>query len=114
MKWNNHPGAVALLMAATLCAFTPNLPGQDRDNAPQEQQKQGSEQQNKTFTGKIMRLQNGQYALITGQTPQGQASGHFLDNQDDAKKYDGKQVTVTGTLDQASNTIHVTKIEEAA
>jgi hypothetical protein len=113
MKRTTHPGAAAaLLLAASLCAFTPNLLAQDRDNAPQQGQQQDS--QSKTYKGKIMKLQNGQFALITGQTPQGQASGHFLDKQDDAKKYEGKQVTVTGTLDVASNTIHVTKIEEAA
>ena len=40
-------------------------------------------------------------------------AGHFLDDQDSAKKYEGKQVKVTGTLETASNTIHVTKIVEA-
>jgi len=61
-----------------------------------------------------MKLQDGKFALVTGQTAQGQVSGHFLDDQDNAKKYEGKQVKVTGTLEVASNTIHVTKIEEAA
>ena len=54
-----------------------------------------------------------QYALVTGQTPEGKVVGHFLDNQDDAKKYEDKQVTVTGTFDTASNTIHVTNIQAA-
>jgi hypothetical protein len=61
-----------------------------------------------------MKLQDGKFAMVTGQTAQGQVSGHFLDDQDSAKKYEGKQVKVTGTLEAASNTIHVTKIEEAA
>ena len=121
MNRNNLRGAVPLMMAAALCAFTPGLPAQSQATPPQENQPpqtqqapQTEQQQSKTYAGKIMKLQNGNYALITGQTPQGQASGHFLDNQEEAKKYEGKQVTVTGTLEMASNTIHVTKIQAAA
>ena len=60
-----------------------------------------------------MKLQDGELALVTGQTTDGHIAGHRLDNQDEAKKYEGKQVKVTGTLEVASNTIHVTKIEAA-
>ncbi len=113
MKKNQHlGGVVTLMMTAALYAFTPSLPAQTQDSAPQQGQQQ-QDQQPKKFAGKIMKLQNGNYALITGQTAQGQVAGHFLDNQDEAKKYEGKQVTVTGTLELASNTIHVTKIEVA-
>ncbi len=124
MTRSNHlGGALALVLAAALCAFTPGLAAQTSDNAQQpgqqqpDQQQQGQQQQdqqqNKSFTGKIAKLQSGQFALITGQTPEGKISGHFLDDQDAAKKYEGKQVTVTGTLDVASNTIHVTNIQAA-
>ena len=116
--------ALPMLMAAALCASTAVLPAQTQAAPPQDQppqtqqapqtQQPEDQQQAKTYAGKIMKLQNGNYALITGQTPQGQPSGHFLDNQDEAKKYEGKQVTVIGTLEMASNTIHVTKIESAA
>ena len=113
MKRSNHHGAaLALILAAALCAFTPGLAAQSGGNAQQEQPQQ-NQQQDKTFTGKIVKLQNGQYALVTGQTPEGKVVGHFLDNQDDAKKYEDKQVTVTGTFDTASNTIHVTNIQAA-
>jgi len=37
-----------------------------------------------------------------------------LDNQKLAKKYEGKNVVVTGTLDEANNILHVRKIELAA
>jgi len=37
-----------------------------------------------------------------------------LDDQKTAKKYDGKSVVVTGSLDTSTNTIHVRKIEAAA
>jgi len=136
MKGNhNLGGAVPLILSAALCAFAPALlaqagagaPAQDQPSQaqPQEQPPQQSAPQQsappsqqdaqdaKTFAGKIMKLQNGNFALVTGQTPQGQPAGHFLDNQDEAKKWEGKQVTVTGTLELASNTIHVTKIEAA-
>jgi uncharacterized protein YdeI (BOF family) len=111
MKRNNHPGeALALILAAALCAFTPGLAAQRSDN-PQQGQQQQPQQENKTFAGTIQKLPNGQYALITGQTPDGKLAGHFLDDQENAKKYEGKQVKVTGTFDTASNTIHVTNIQ---
>ncbi len=116
MSRNHHFGwAVPLVLSATLYNFTPGITAQSTGSSPQQDQpqRQSSQQESKTFTGKIMKLQNGNFALVTGQTSQGQASGHFLDNQDEAKKYEGKQVTVTGTLELASNTIHVTKIEAA-
>jgi hypothetical protein len=114
MKRSNHPvEALALILAAALCAFTPGLAAQSRDTPPKQGEQQQDKQQNKTFSGKIAKLQNGQYALITGQTPEGKVTGHFLDDQDGAKKYEGKQVTVTGTFDTASNTIHVTNIQAA-
>ena len=113
MKRSKHfEGAIPLLMAAVLCAFTPGLAAQSSNNQ-QDQGQQQTEPQSKTFVGKIIKLQDGNYALATGQTPDGHLSGHFLDNQDEAKKYEGKQVKVTGTLEAANNIIHVTKIEAA-
>jgi hypothetical protein len=124
----HHPAkALALILATTVFAFTPGLPAQNGQEAPppaqqqppdqpqqqQPDQPQQDQQQSKTFQGKIVKLDNGKFALLTGQTPEGKMSGHFLDDQDGAKKYEGKQVTVTGTLEEASNMIHVTKIEEA-
>ena len=133
MKISHHPaGALALTLATALFACTPSLLAQNsQETAPPAQQQQPDQkqaqpdqgqqaqpdqqdqQQNKTFQGKIVKLQSGKFALVTGQTAEGQMSGHFLDDQDNAKKYEGKQVTVTGTLEMASNTIHVTKIESA-
>ncbi|WP_158819364.1 hypothetical protein [Granulicella sp. S156] len=122
---NHHREALALILATSLCAFTPGLAAQSSGTAqqaqPQQNQQQAQPQQNqqqdpqqaKTFTGKIVKLQNGQFALLTGQTPEGKAAGHLLDDQDNAKKYADKQVTVTGTFDTASNTIHVTNIQAA-
>ena len=112
MKRIKHHGAVALILATALCAFTtPGLAAQSQDNPPQQGQQ--DKQENKSFKGKIEKLPNGQFALITGQTAEGKMAGHFLDDQDGAKKYEGKQVTITGTFDTASNTIHVTNIQAA-
>jgi uncharacterized protein YdeI (BOF family) len=109
---NHHRGALALILATSLCAFTPGLAAQSGGNAQQGQtQPQQDQQQDQTFTGKIVKLQNGQYALVIGQTPEGKVAGHFLDDQDNAKKYEDKQVKVTGSFDTASNMIHVTNIQ---
>jgi len=119
----NHPGeALALILASALCVSTPGLAAQTNSAQQQVQQQQAQPQQaqqdqaqqaNQTFTGKVIKLTTGKYALLTGQTPDGKPSGHFLDDQQDAQKYEGKQVTVTGTFDEASNMIHVTNIQAA-
>jgi len=59
-----------------------------------------------TFTGQIMN-HDGKYALHgeDGKT-------YHLDNQDKAKEFDGKNVKVTGSLDEENMTIQVTEIEE--
>lgn len=119
MKRSNYPGWTGLfLMAGALCLFVPGLHAQNQQaQPPQQQQPPRQEQQaapqSQTFAGTIMKLQDGKYALVTGKTAQGQLSGHFLDDQNNAQKYDGKKVRVTGTLDMASNTIHVTNIVSA-
>jgi hypothetical protein len=115
MKRITHSGGAlaVVLAAATLCSFTPGLSAQSQDSPPPSQGQQQDQQKSKTFAGKIQKLGNGQLALVTGQTPDGKLAGHLLDDQDGAKKYEGKQVTVTGTFDTATNTIHVTNIQAA-
>ena len=114
MKKSLHPAEpLALILATALCAFPAGLAAQSGGNAQHPDQQQQAQQESKTYTGTIHKLTNGQYALVSGQKPDGKLSGHFLDDQDNAKKYEGKQVKVTGTFDTASNTIHVTKIEAA-
>lgn len=131
MKINHLGGGLALILASALCASTPGLAAQTRDSAPQQSpqqqtqpqspaqqaeqqaQQQQAQPSNQTFTGKIVKLTSGKFALLTGQTSDGKPAGHFLDDQDNAAKYEGKQVTVTGTFDEASNTIHVTNIQAA-
>ena len=113
MKMSNRPAhgrALALTLGAALCTITPALAAQS-SQAPPPQQDQQQAAQSKTFTGKVQKLPSGQYALVTGQTADGKLSGHFLDDQENAKKYDGKQVKVTGSFDTGTNTIHVTNIQ---
>ena len=100
-----------MAMAAVPCAFTPGLAAPSSDSAPKQGQQQQAQQESKTFTGTIQKLPSGEYALVTGQTPEGKPSGHFLDDQENAKKDEGKQVKVTGTFDEGKNTIHVTNIQ---
>jgi hypothetical protein len=118
MKNRKHFGWTgALLMAASLCAFTPGLTAQAANSGQQQEQPDQAQPQgqpqSETYAGTVMKLQNGKYALVIGKTAQGQLAGHFLDDPNDAQKYEGKKVRVTGTLDMASNTIHVTKIVAA-
>jgi hypothetical protein len=117
MKRSNHAGeALALILGAALCATTglaaqsPSNPPRPT-NPPQQGQQDQADTQNKTFSGTIQKLPSGKYALVTGQTPDGKMSGHFLDDQENAQKYEGKQVKVTGTFDTGTNTIHVTNIQ---
>jgi Protein of unknown function (DUF5818) len=75
-----------------------------QQDEPAEPAAQETEAQ--TFTGQIMN-HDGKYTL------HGEDDKTYqLDDQDKAKAFDGKNVKVTGTLDEESMTIHVTAIEE--
>jgi lipopolysaccharide export system protein LptA len=80
-----------------------------RQQPPAGAQTQQDAQQQQTTTGKIAKSDDGKYVLVdmSGTTFQ-------LDDQDNAKKFDGKVVKVSGTVDTSSNTIHVTEIKPAA
>lgn len=110
---HHHAEPLALILAAALYVFTPVISAQTTQSQTPNGQQQQEQQPSKTYQGKIVKLQDGKFALVTGQTPDGKMTGHFLDDQENAQKYEGKQVKVTGTLEMASNTIHVTKIEAA-
>jgi hypothetical protein len=65
-------------------------------------------QKPKTFVGKIVKARNGQYALLTDEQA---GKGVYLDDQEKAKAFEGKNVKVTGVLDVATNIVHVTDIQ---
>jgi len=114
MKTTKNALLTALLgafLAFGLSPFASALPS-GHANAQAQAQQQQPPAASQEFSGKIMQLKSGQFALITGKTDKGY-SGHFLDNQDEAKKFMGKDVKVTGTLDTGTNTIHVTNIQGA-
>jgi hypothetical protein len=61
----------------------------------------------KTFTGTI--LKSGENFVLS---ESGTKSRYLLDNQDKARPYEGKNVKITGTIDGASNLIHIETIQE--
>jgi hypothetical protein len=70
-------------------------------------QQQPPPPQRQTFTG-TMKLNGSVYVFLDDATK----ATYNLDHQDQLSKYklDGKKVQIVGTLETASNTIHVTKI----
>lgn len=110
-------GGLALLMAAALFSFAPRLQAGTRYNAQEQGQQQAQPQrapaqQTVKVTGKIMKLNNGHYALVTGKTPKGGPAGHYLNGGKNLQKYSGQTVVVTGTFNRGTNTIHVTTIHK--
>ena len=78
---------------------------------PRQQQPQGQTQQEphqQTITGKIAKSDGDKYVLVDLA-----GTMYQLDDQGVAKKFVGKKVKVSGTLDASSNTIHVTDIKES-
>jgi hypothetical protein len=98
------PLAVGLTLGSL--QFTPVLQAQSQSQ-PDTQQDQ---QKKQTFVGKIIKARNGQYALLTDETA---GKGVYLDDQEKAKTFEGKNVKVIGVLEVAKNLVHVTDIEPA-
>ncbi len=85
-------------------------PSQDPSAQQQPDQNTGQQKQSQTFKGQIVQTKSGQYALLVNKST---GTGFYLDDQDRAKKYDGQNVQVTGTLVAQNNTIHVSDIKPA-
>ena len=105
MKKLSH-AAVILPMALAGSLLFAQEPRQQQPPARTQAQQQAQQQ---TTTGKIAKSDDGKYVLVdtSGTTYQ-------LDDQDNAKKFDGKIVKVSGTVDTSNNTIHVTEIKPAS
>ena len=99
--------APLLALGIVLAFSTPTVQGQAQSPAPSAQQDQ---QKSQTFVGKVIKAKNGQYALLTDEQA---GKGAFLDDQDKAKQFEGKNVKVTGVLEAARSLIHVSNIELA-
>jgi hypothetical protein len=104
---NLWAGLSALGIVLASAQLTPILQGQSQSQAPSAQQDQ---QKSQTFVGKIVKAKNGQYALLTDEQA---GKGAFLDDQEKAKQFEGKNVKVTGVLEAARALIHVSNIELA-
>jgi hypothetical protein len=57
-----------------------------------------------------VKARNGQYALLIDEQA---GKGVFLDDQEKAKAFEGKNVKVTGVLDVDRNIVRVTDIQAA-
>ena len=84
------------LMAAPVQAWVPTHTSQTQ-----------AQPEAKTFTGTI--LKSGENFVLS---ESGTKSRYLLDNQDKARPYEGKNVKITGTIDGASNLIHIETIQE--
>ncbi len=103
----------AFVLTTTLClvgvpmnALPTAVPQQDSTQAMPPQQAQGDAEKASVFTGKVMEAK-GQLVLMDTATK----TTYILDDQEKAKPFKGKAVKVTGTLESASNTIHIANIE---
>jgi cytoskeletal protein RodZ len=92
---------------ATPSQQTPSAP--DASQAPSASSPSSSASSSsdaqRMFVGSIAKNGSGKFVLHTGGTD------YQLDDQAQAGKFDGKDVKVTGQLDQSSNTIKVQSIE---
>jgi hypothetical protein len=92
----------------TISLYAQEQPGAQPGQSPASAQSaQG--QQSQTFAGKIVKAKDG---LVL--KDEATNTTYKLDNEDQAKQYVGKSVKVTGTVDPATNTIHVANIEMGA
>ena len=97
--------ATLFLVGIPMNAMPAAVPQQDTTQA---QPAQGDAEKASVFTGKVMEA-NGQLVLTDSATK----TTYVLDDQEKAKPFKGKSVKVTGTLETASNTIHIANIEPA-
>ena len=97
----------AVAQSGTASQQDPNSPSASQTNpssSPSTTVSQTMDSQ--TFTGKVAKA-GGKYVLKDEAT----RTTYTLDDQDQAKQFEGKSVKVTGKLDTSSNTIRVATIE---
>jgi hypothetical protein len=97
-----------LSVAGALLVFTA-VPKMAIAITPPTSMRQQSKQEAKIFSGTIIR--NGDNFILSDAANK---LSYVLDNAEKASRYEGKKVKVTGTVDVASNTIHVETIQEIA
>ena len=113
MKSLHVKGPVSAFVAAVLwLALSTVLPAQQPPTQPAPQSEGGTardagRETDNTFAGKIIKGGKGKYLLEDA----AKSTSFTLDNQKLASKFEGKNVVVTGTLDQTNNILHVKRIE---
>lgn len=95
-------------LAGALLVFT-LAPKQVATASPPASTQQQTEQKTKTLSGTVVK--NGDHFILSDRASK---LSYILDDTEKASRYEGKKVKVTGTVDVASNTIHVVSIEEIA
>src|ERR1700685_965213 len=97
---------IGLNLAAQQTPSTPTQTG----SMPQQQQTDATnpQQSARSFEGKIAK--SGDKLVLQESSTQ---TAYQLDDQDKAKQFQGKNVTVTATLDSSTNTLHIVDINPA-
>jgi hypothetical protein len=98
--------------APTQTSPTPTQPGPTQTSPVQAVPWQGNQGTDYTtqrpsqnlYTGTVISL-NGKYVLKTDRM------SYELDDQERAKQYEGREVMVTGTVDQMTSVLHISDIE---
>jgi uncharacterized protein YdeI (BOF family) len=85
------------------------VPGVVSATSPPAPMRQQSKQSTKIFSGTIVKTGD-QFVLSDAANK----LSYLLDDAEKASQFEGKKVKVTGTVDVASNTIHVESIQEIA
>ncbi len=90
---------------------SPSTQSPDASSMPQHDQTSAtnSQQSARSFEGKIEK--SGDKLVLQDSAS---STSYQLDDQDKAKQYEGKNVKVMGTVDSASNTLHVIDITPAS
>jgi hypothetical protein len=97
-----------LFLAGTLLVFSAVPKIASATSSPTSMQQQ-SKQKTKIFSGTI--IKNGDNFMLSDAANK---LSYLLDDAEKASHFEGKKVKVTGTVDVASNTIHVESIQEIA
>lgn len=98
----------SLFLSPALLAANPAASSSATFQQRQTQDQKRQTPQTKTFTGTISK--EGESFVLKDDAGK---TSYQLDDQQTASKFEGKRVKVTGTLDEANNTIRVQSMEEA-
>ena len=116
MRHQRANGPAFAVLAAALWLGAPAVLGAQQPPTQPAPQSEGGTTRDagrateNTFSGKIRKASEGKFVLEDAS----KSTSFTLDNQKLAKKFEGKNVVVTGTLDQTNNVLHVKKIEPVA